>query len=153
MTNLDFTDSTVEAELRDHGIYASVTKGASMHPLFKTNRDIVILKKPDGELKKYDVVLYRTDGEKYILHRIVRVLPDKYVIRGDNTFFRELVARDRIIGVLTEFNRNGKKRKVTDRGYRFYSRLWCFIYPIRFLVHKATSVAYRAYRAIFKRKT
>ena len=152
MSNLGFTDNTVEAELRDHCVYASVTKGTSMRPLFKTNRDVIILVSADGDLRKYDVVLYKNNSGKYVLHRIVKVLPDKYVLRGDNTFVNEYVSKDRIIAVLTEFNRKGKKKSVNDIGYRFYSRFWCGIYPIRFLSHKAFTVMYRAFRFVFKKK-
>lgn len=152
MDKYGFIDSAVEAELTSSGVYASVTKGTSMRPLFKTHRDMIILKKPDAEPKKYDVVLYRMSGGKYILHRIVKVLPDSFIIRGDNTFSPEHVAKDKILAVLTEFNRKGKKHYVTDRGYRMYSRVWNFIYPARFLFHKGLSLARRGYRKIFRGK-
>ena len=91
MSNIEFYDSTVERELSESGVYASVTKGTSMRPLFKTHRDVVLLRKCTAEPRKYDVVLYKTKDGKYILHRIVKVLPDRFVIRGDNTFVREYV--------------------------------------------------------------
>ena len=152
MNSFEFTDSTVEAELKEHGVYVSVTKGASMYPLFKTNRDVIILKRPEENPKKYDVVLYKARSDKYILHRIVKVLEDKYVIRGDNTYVLEYIAKERIIGVLTEFTRKGRKRTVSSFGFRFYSRFWNFIYPIRFVFHKIRSFAYSIYRKLFKRK-
>ncbi len=151
MDNYGFFDSAVEAELSCAGVFASVTKGTSMRPLFKTNRDIVILKRADAEPKKYDVVLYKTCTGKYILHRIIKVLPASFVIRGDNTFATEYVEKGRILAVLTEFNRKGRKHSVTDLGYRLYSRIWNFIYPIRFLAHKALSLARAGVRRIFKR--
>lgn len=151
MDKFDFIDSAVEAELRSRGVYASVTKGASMRPLFKTNRDVIFLKVPSDELKKYDVVLYKNGAGRYTLHRIVRVFPEGFIIRGDNTYAPERVPKDRIIGVLTDFNRRGKKHSVTDFGYRFYSRLWTFIYPARFLMYKALYLAYRVYKKIFKK--
>ena len=151
MSNYELLDSTVENELRDNGAYASVTKGTSMRPLFKTNRDVVYLKRCDTEPKKYDVVLYKSGEGKYVLHRIVRVLPDRFVIRGDNTFIPEYVAKDRILAVMTEYNRGGKRRSTDYRGYRIYSRLWNFIYPVRFVCHKLLSVLRAVYRSIFKR--
>ena len=151
MDNLGFFDSAVESELSKSGIYASVTRGVSMRPLFKTNRDMVILKKPDAELKKYDVVLYKLDSGRFVLHRIIKVLPNKYIIRGDNTFNLEHVPKDRILAVLSEFNRSGRRGSTSDIGYRVYSRIWTFIYPIRFLVHKSLNLARKVYRRIFKR--
>lgn len=152
MNDYGFGDSTVENELNRSGAYASVTKGTSMWPLFKTNRDVVILEKCKTEPKKYDVVLYKTSSGKYLLHRIIKVTPDEFIIRGDNTFVPEHVAKDRILAVLTEYNRKSIRHSVTDTGYRFYSRLWNFIYPIRFVFHKLLGLARKIYRAIFKRK-
>ena len=114
MDNYGFVESAIENELCQSGVYASVTKGSSMRPLFKTNRDVVILKRCDAEPKKYDVVLYKDGTGKYILHRIVRVSDKCFVIRGDNTFINERVSKNCILAVLTEFNRKGKKHLVTD---------------------------------------
>lgn len=143
---------TVESELDESGVYASVTSGTSMQPLFKTNRDMIVLVKPTSELKKYDVVLYKVSDGKYVLHRIVKVLPDKYLIRGDNTYKLEHIEKGRILAVLTEFIRKGKKHKITDPSYRVYSRIWNFIYPLRYLFIKAKALLYKIYSLIFKRK-
>ena len=152
MTDNIFFDSTVESEIRDNGAYASTTRGTSMRPLFKTNRDVVILKSCDTEPKRYDIVLYRDKVGKYLLHRVIRVKNDTLIIRGDNTFVREVVTKDRIIAVLTEYNRKGKKHSTKDLSFRIYSRIWCFIYPVRLVVYKALSLARRVYRKLFKRK-
>ena len=149
---IDRVIDNVESELADNGVYASVTSGTSMQPLFKTNRDMIVIVPPKGELKKYDVVLYKVATGKYVLHRIVKVLPDKYLIRGDNTYKLEHIEKGRILAVLTEFIRKGKKCKVTERSYRLYSRIWNFIYPVRFLYVKSRALLYRIYKIIFKRK-
>ena len=70
---------SVEEALRENGVYISTTSGVSMRPLFANRRDTVIISPVNGRLKKYDVPLYRR-GDQYILHRIVKVLPDSYVI-------------------------------------------------------------------------
>lgn len=150
MDNLNFSGTAVEKELNTSGVYASVTSGFSMRPLFKTNRDMVILKKPDRELKKYDVVLYRLQSGRYVLHRIIRIKNDKLIIRGDNTFALEYVAPSDVIAVLTEFNRKGKRISTDNKGYVLYSKFWNFIYPVRFLYHKSLAFAKRVYRKIFK---
>ena len=147
-----FCDSAVQKELMENGVYMSVTKGSSMRPLFRTNRDVVFLKRCDTEPRKYDVVLYRDCTGKYILHRIVRVYDDAFIIRGDNTFVNERVSKSGIIAVLTEFNRKGKKYTVESAGYRIYSRLWNFIYPVRYLFHQTLRLLRTVYRKIFKRK-
>ena len=141
---------TAEEELSLHGTYATVTRGTSMRPLFKTHRDMVIIEKPKTPLKKYDVVLYRV-SEDYVLHRIIGKKGDSYAIRGDNTFKREYVTEDRIIGVLVAFNRKGKRGNVTDSSYKFYSRLWHFIYPIRYIFRLAYLATRKVYRFFFRK--
>jgi len=144
--------TTIADELRLHGACASTTRGTSMRPLFKTGRDVVVIEQPTRELKKYDVVLYRYPSGKYVLHRIIRVCEDEYLIRGDNTFTVEHIPREWILGILVRFNRKGKSHSVDERGFRVYSVLWNFIYPLRLLLHKCRLLLGRVYRRLFKRK-
>ena len=123
-----------EEQLERHGAYATNTVGTSMQPLFRTHRDVVVLKRADKPLSKYDVAMYVTGDGKYILHRIIGIKKDVYVFRGDNTFSKEYVPKNAVIGYMVSFNRKGKHREVSEFGYRFYSRFWHFIYPVRRLI-------------------
>ena len=68
-----------------------------------------------------------------LLHRILEVRPDGYVLCGDNRRQREYGVRDRhMVGILTAVIRDGKKTiSVTDPVYRLYVHLWCDLFPIR----------------------
>jgi hypothetical protein len=123
-----------------------------MRPLFKTHRDMIIIQPPKIRPKKYDVVLYRI-GDKYILHRIIRVNEKlgAFIIRGDNTYRNEIVPFDKIIAVLTAVNRKGKRIEVTGAGYRAYSVFWTAIYPLRYPFGKGRLILGAVYRKIFKR--
>lgn len=125
-------ESTFEKILEDSGVLVYKTRGVSMEPMLRQERDIIIIRpKPEGRLRKYDVPLYRR-GQDYVLHRIIAVRENGYEILGDNTYNVEYGITDEdIIGVLSEFVRKGKKYSVTDRGYIVYSRVWCAIYPLR----------------------
>ena len=138
------TLKNIEDVLVRDGKYASVTSGVSMEPLFRTHRDMVILSRPEGELNRYDVVLYRV-GESYVMHRIIAVKDSHYVIRGDNTYEKEIVPKDSVIAVLIAFNRNGKRHEVTETWYKIYSRVWNFIYPIRYIIRRVRRVAARIF--------
>lgn len=142
----------VERELSEHGSFASVTKGISMRPLFRTCRDMIVVKPPVSPLKKYDIVLYRGSAGEYILHRIIKVKKDFYVIRGDNTYSKEYVPHDRVIGILTSYNRKGKSGSPESLSFKLYSRLWHYIYPLRFVFVKFRTLLIRIYRKIFRRK-
>lgn len=144
------SQSVVESELNSHGIYASTTNGVSMEPLFRTGRDVVILEVPKGELKKYDVALYKSNRGAYTLHRVIGVRNDEYLIRGDNTYRIEHIRKDRIIAVLTEFNRKGKKYSVNDRWYMLYARIWNFIYPVRYFLRLPRRIASKIYHKLIK---
>ncbi len=148
MSGIQREAGLIESMLAE-GAYIATTRGRSMIPMLRTGKDVVKLVKPTAALKKYDVVLYRLQSGKYILHRVIAVRGDILVIRGDNTYKKEYVERDDILAVLTEFKRNGKKHSVTERGYLLYARLWRFIYPVRFLAHTALRLAARLYRKIF----
>ena len=103
-----------------------------MMPFIRQGRDILIISKVNGRLKRYDVPLYKRDSGQYVLHRILKVRKDDYVICGDNRYVKEYGITDKnIIGVLTAVIRNGKEIPVTDYKYRIYVHLWCDFFPIR----------------------
>ena len=149
---MEFQNTAIESELEKYGVYASNTKGVSMEPLFRTNRDMVVISRPTGELRKYDVALYRSPGGKYVLHRVVGVKDDLYLIRGDNTYTLERVPKQAVIGVLTEFNRKGRARKCTDLSYRIYSVVWTSIYPLRGFLRYIRYVLRAICRKLFKKR-
>ena len=131
-------ETTFEDEINENGKLIYTNKGCSMMPLIKQNRDILIIEKPTGKLKKYDVPLYKRDSGQYILHRILKVRENDYVICGDHCWAKEYGITDKhIIGVLTGIVRNGKEVSVTDFKYRCYVHLWCDFFPIRAFILKA----------------
>ena len=123
---------TFEELLQEDGRLVYRTRGVSMEPMLRQNRDLVVIEVPASRLKKYDVALYKR-GTSYVLHRVIGVKDDRYLIRGDNTYALETVPDNAVLGVLTAFQRKGKKYSVTDRGYRCYVRFWNAIYPLRAL--------------------
>jgi hypothetical protein len=124
--------STFEDELEKHGRFVYANKGTSMMPLLRQGRDLMIIeKKGPQRCRKYDAVLYRR-GNKYILHRILKVRDADYVICGDHQWQREYGITDaQILGIMTAFVRNGKEIPVTDWKYQCYVHLWCDLYYIR----------------------
>jgi Peptidase S24-like. len=124
---------TIFEELLSHdGKLVYKTKGVSMQPMLQQNRDLVIIQAPVCRLKKYDVALYKRD-DQYILHRVVKVMPDHYLIRGDNTYSLEYVPDSDVIGILMGFQRKGKQYSVIDTSYLLYVHIWQAIYPLRAL--------------------
>ena len=118
-------------------------QGRSMLPLLREGKDTVVLSRavPGVRYKKYDVILYepsdcgsrRPGYNSYVLHRIVKVLPDSYVVYGDNTYVREVVTDGMIIASLTGIKRGSKSVSLTSFGYRLYVILNRASYPVRYL--------------------
>lgn len=141
-----------EDVLNKQGYFVYTNVGYSMMPLLRQKKDIIeIHKKGPDRCKKYDVVLYKR-RERYVLHRILRVLPDKYIIAGDhNTFLDPPVTDDMILGVLTRVIRNGKSITPDNIWYKLYVHLWCDVYPVRMLLLKTKWFIYRCLRFIKRR--
>ena len=116
-------------------IYTNV--GDSMMPLIKQGRDLLVIERVTGRLKKYDIPLYKRDTGQYVLHRVVKVLEDGYVILGDNCCSKEFNIKDsQILGVLTSLNRGGKEIDFESFGYKLYVRLRYAHYPVRVIIFK-----------------
>ena len=74
-----------------------------------------------------DVILYRRVGGKLVLHRILEVGADSYVLCGDNQYIKEYgVKKEQVLGVLEGVYRDEKYIDCKKgRGYKVYVRLWC----------------------------
>lgn len=125
--------STFEEEIAHNGFLLYRNVGDSMLPLIRQGKDLLLIaRKPQGRLNKYDVPLYRRDSGQYVLHRILKVRKNDYILCGDNRWRRETGITDRhIIGVLTAVIRDGQKLPVTDQRYRLYVHLWCDLFYLR----------------------
>ncbi len=129
---------TFEQVIQSDGRLIYTNKGDSMMPLIKQDRDLLVIsKKPQHRLKKYDVALYKRDSGQYVLHRVLKVRKHDYIICGDNRWKKEYGITDRhIIGVLTAVIRKNKEISVNDLRYKVYVHLWCDLFPVRaFVVH------------------
>jgi hypothetical protein len=144
--------STFEQVLQEHGQLVYTNVGYSMWPLLHEGRDLMIIdKKPEGRMKKYDAILYKRPCGKYIMHRILKVRQDDYVLCGDNRWLREFGVKDEwILGVLTAVVRKGKRVSVTSWKYRLYVHIWCDFYWIRAFILRGWGVLRKIVRKIVK---
>lgn len=119
-------------QIESGGKVSFTPKGNSMLPMLRNNMDSVTIAKAQLPLKKYELPLYIRENGKYILHRVVAVRDGSYTMCGDNQFIREHgVCDEQIVGVVTEFTRKGKTKKVTSCGYKFYCIFWSKTFFIR----------------------
>ena len=120
--------------LEEVGVYVSTPLGKSMRPMLRGGKDNILVEKPAGRLKKYDVALYtRADGTS-VLHRVVKVRENDYAMRGDNCDYTEYgITDDDLVGVMTGFWRGERFISADSRRYRLYIRLNHATYPLRWL--------------------
>ena len=143
-----------EEYLAKFGSLTYRNKGVSMMPLLKEGRDLfTLVPKGADRCKKYDVVLYKNRKEQYVLHRIVKVRPEDYVILGDNTYSREYRKDSDILAVMASFVHNGMEHSVDEAGYRVYSVMRVWTFPVRFLFIKLRRLGGRVLRRLGLRST
>ncbi len=109
-------------------------RGNSMRPMLRHGIDTVELSLISERIKKYDLMLYRRDNGKYVIHRVIKT-GDNYNCIGDNQYFVERgVRRDQMIAIVSAFSRNGKEYTVKNIGYILYCRFWHYTrFPRRVL--------------------
>lgn len=120
----------IEEVIEKEGVYISTTSGVSMYPMLRDRRDTIVVTPTSERLKKYDVALYRR-GNSYVLHRVIKVLPDSYIIRGDNCLSKEYGITDAdVLGKLTSFYRKEKEVNMNGIPYKLYSRFIRLVHPV-----------------------
>lgn len=129
--------SNTEQQLLSEGQIITVLHGKSMWPMIRYRKDPVLIRplhqQREGTAMPHDVVAYRR-ADKYVVHRVLRVCADHYVIRGDNCLTEEHIPHEDVFGIVTHWWRNGKEHTTHDIGYRTYVTLWLALHPLyRFL--------------------
>lgn len=109
-----------------------VIRGYSMRPFLEDRRDKVILVPPRTP-KRDDVVLARTEDNRYALHRVIKAENGTYTMQGDGnpTYMQEEFTDADIIAVAQAFIRKGKLITTESITWRGYSFIWRISKPFR----------------------
>lgn len=136
-------------ELLDaEGFYVGPPVGVSMWPMLRNRRDAILVVPASECLKRYDVALYRR-GQMMVLHRVLGLYENGYVICGDNCIALERVPFDQVFGVLKGFYRDDRYVDCgMSRSYRAYSRLWVALGPVRRASRRAWGLVKRVGKRI-----
>lgn len=137
------SEKRAEELLAKKGAYIDTTAGNSMWPMLRHRHDTVTVTPLRGKVKKYDVALFRRE-EQIVLHRVIKIVPNGYLIRGDHCLESELVQEDQLLGVLSAFTRNGKPYTVNAPGYVVYSRAVVWLHPVLSLAMRGKRLLVRA---------
>lgn len=110
--------------LETKGTLVFVPNGVSMWPFIKHHRQSVIIEKLSAPIKEYDVIFYKRTSGDFVLHRVVSVDKDFFVVRGDSQQLLEKVTSDQIFGIMTAFYKGEKLISVNDEKYLKKVKRW-----------------------------
>ena len=107
--------------------------GESMSPFLRHGRDQVLLECVTAPPGRGDMVLFQRRGGQYIMHRILRRLPDgNYALIGDGQQQVEMpIATQQIFAVVTQVCRKGKWIGSESFWWRFFAGPWLMLLPLR----------------------
>ncbi len=117
-------DLDYKAKLNENKILAFVPSGNSMWPTLKNKGQSVVVKAKEERLEKFDVALYVRGQNIFVLHRVMEVLDDGYLMCGDSQFSLEKVLEDQIFGVMIGFYRGKKYVESSDEKYKKKVQKW-----------------------------
>lgn len=121
----------IEEAFSNNKKFKMPVNGVSMLP-FLNKKHYVILDKPN-DLKKNDIILYKRDNGKYVLHRIYKVKKDYYQLLGDNQVYREYpIYKNQVIGKVVTVIKGDKINNLNGFKYKLYLFFWN-IRPIRLI--------------------
>ena len=116
----------VESEIAEGRSVRFRSKGVSMYPLIRGDKDDILLIPCDREeLKAMDVVLFRYRG-RHVMHRIVRREGDLLILKGDGSYtaMEECSVND-VIGIVNAVIKpSGKFVSVESRRWKLPSFIW-----------------------------
>lgn len=118
-----------------------VITGGSMTPFLVHQRDTVYLSKPRRHLKRGDMIFYRRDDGRYVLHRIYQVKDGAYWLVGDaQTGIEPGIRPDQVIALVNAVRRKGKLIKPGDISWEFFEHCWIRMIPLRPVFFKIHSL-------------
>ena len=110
-------------------------KGRSMLPFIVGGSESVILQKP-GNLQRGQVALAQVGPDRYVVHRIIKVEPDRITLMGDgNIRGTESCTPSNVLARATHVvNAKGERRTLDSKGQMFKARVWYWIRPLRRII-------------------
>ena len=106
--------------------------GNSMLPFIIGGKESVILHSQGGIVDVGDVVLAWVDGNRYVVHRIIRIDGDNVTLMGDGNLTTEHCALSDIKARVTHVvSADNKKRDLYSRWRVRAAKVWYWLRPIR----------------------
>ena len=132
MTDNDIIEEAIR--LVKEGVNVTLpVNGNSMLPFIIGGKESVILHRPGGIVDVGDVVLAWVDGNRYVVHRIIKLDYDRVTLMGDgNVAVTEHCRLNDIKARVTHVvNADNKERDLHNRWRMHAAKLWYWLRPVR----------------------
>ena len=104
-----------EEVLEKEGELIFTNVGYSMYPLIKQREDILRIVKTDT-FKKGDIILYKSNVDHYVLHRILKIKKDKIITAGDHNYRKDQpITKEQVLGKLASIKKKDGKEIDLDK--------------------------------------
>lgn len=125
-------------------------EGSSMQPLIRRGIDPVTIVPLQRPLKKGDVILFKTNSGRYVVHRVWRLKDGTVCTLGDNCRNSDgWIPEESILGQAVCYSRNGRRYRLDTRSARIWGRVWMCLFPVRRVYYRARALAGKCYRKFF----
>jgi len=117
------SDNTILKAIDEEGFAIVTPQSNSMWPLIRKKKDQAVFKRRNC-YNKNDIVLFQSDfSDSLVMHRIIRVLSQGYIICGDRSRYCEYVPKESVYAYASSINRKGKDISRNSCHYAILSLL------------------------------
>lgn len=105
-------------------VYQIPFLGRSMDPLFSGTEFVWVDFSQTQDLSIGDVIVYKSEGDEFVCHRLIGMQDRNYFLKGDNSLFEEKVNSQNHLGRVVAIEKNGQRHPLRNT---FLLRLYCRI--------------------------
>lgn len=129
-----------EEVLEKEGELFFTNVGYSMYPLIKQREDILHIKKSDV-YKKGDIILFKSQIDHYVLHRILKIKKDKIITAGDYNYFKDQpITKEQILGKLLSIKKKDGKVIDLNKNKKMRKFFYTNFFPFKAFLQKVGKV-------------
>ena len=105
--------------------------GYSMYPLIKEREDILHIVKT-SDYKRGDIILFKSNVEHYVLHRILKIKKDKIITAGDYNYFKDQpITSEQVLGKLVSIKKIDGKEIDLSKDKKARKFFYTNFFPIK----------------------
>lgn len=110
----------IDEVISSGGEFRLYPRGVSMLPILRQGIDSVVLVALDP-VAENDMILYKRDNGQFVLHRVVKIKGDEYIMCGDNQTELEYgIRRQHLLARVAYFYRDSERVCSDNKEYQKY---------------------------------